>query len=311
MAGVVALLACTSVLAVATTAPPQPQLRGSGNASANLRPQALGSPSVTLGHSSTRTESLSHIVWSPDISYCLSSKENHIANGVRVHLWKCDYAWGGYGQGMYMDAAGRIRMQQNPDYCVVVDGDNRWAGALIQLWRCDEANRTTLWVFPWSGQISASSTRGPMCLVIEGNDAFNGARIQLGSCSGTRAQAWTNLRRLPRGRTAYAVPDEDKACAAPFLPVSRSQSACVEAAEAMRPDGGCRDWPGGRPGGPLPPWRQLVSRRDEATWPWGCYFYMAYPGVCSLHFNPSGTGGSCPRQGQLMSISVLCRLSLP
>lgn len=163
-------------------------------------------------------------------------------------------------------------MHQHSNYCVVIDGDKFTNGAKIQLWQCDDRNRNQVWDFQYSGQIRTPNSPTPMCLVIDGNEAFNGAKIQVWSCSNSAssatAQHWLKVSFDPRGKAMYAVPNGDKACPRPFLPVSQSAEACATAAETLRPGSGCQ-WPGS----PLRSWAQrpsdlrtIISQRVLFLW---------------------------------------------
>lgn len=293
-----ASLAMTWALAAASPPQPQqPQLRGGGNSSAaGLRSASAAAPAA-------------HLVWKGDRTmYCLSSDGNRIGDGVKVQLWECDQTWRSSGQNFYLDADGRIRMHADPSYCMVIDGDEYRDGAKIQLWRCDTANKHQIWQIGQSGQIQQANPRRdaePMCVSIDANKAFNGAKIQVWSCVGA-VQDWLKVSLGQGGRFAYAAPNEDKACASPFAPVSRSAEACVDAAEAVRPGSGCYYLTGS-----LYPWSKVVQTVSEPSWPQGCSFYGACQGGYGLYFNPSGTGGSCPTQGDCMAIDVICQMALP
>mmetsp|Transcript_21353 Transcript_21353/g.44325 ORF Transcript_21353/g.44325 Transcript_21353/m.44325 type:complete len:299 (-) Transcript_21353:221-1117(-) len=287
-------LAMTWSLAAAS--PPQPQLRGSTNTTLKL--QSAGLASAT------------HLVWKDwATSLCLSSDGNRIGNGVKVQLWQCDQTWGSGGQNFILDSAGRIRMHGDPRYCVVVDGDRHADGSHIQLWECNDADQKQVWAFSLSGKMLATWAPTQMCMAVDANRAFNGARIQLWSCdnawTGSGPQDWLQVTLGKDGRTAYAVPNEDKACSSPFVPVSQSVDSCLAAAEALRPGSGC-SFPG-----TFMPWAKVLSPIDRPSWPQGCSFYGGCQYGCGLDFNPSGAGASCPTQGQCMSISVICQLSLP
>eukprot|EP00439_Symbiodinium_sp_Y106_P025046 s4133_g3.t1 len=224
----------------------QVQLRGSGISVAGENATILTKSAVKKASSSA------HLAWMPDLSFCLSSDGNRIGNGVKVQLWHCDQKWHSGGQNFFLDEAGRIRMHQNPDYCVVIDGDRYENGAKIQLWKCSDSNKHQTWYFNNVGQIEARNAPNQMCLVIDGNQAFNGAKIQLWSCqwSSSKLQDWVKIALGPSGSRAYALPNEDKACAFPFEPVGTTTADCVEAAEAVRPGEGCH-WGAG--------WADVVS----------------------------------------------------
>merc|ERR1711879_530265 len=157
---------------------------------------------------------------------------------------------------------GRIRVVGSPDYCVVIDGDKHKNGAKIQLWRCNENNPNQAWTFAYAGQISV----GRKCLVIDNNEGFEGAKIQLWDCGTAQSvgdkQDWLQVALDPKGRAAYAVPDEDKKCAPPFEPVRKNKKACVRAAQALRPGQGCYDRP----------WATVVMPQHKKDFPEGCYF---------------------------------------
>jgi len=264
--------------------------------------------------------STSQIVWKNSMaSYCLSTAGNRIGNGVKIQLWHCDRSWSSSGQKFNIEAttgwesphSGRIKIVGNPDYCVVIDGDRYQKGTHIQLWQCDDTNKNQVWSFGLSGQIIFAGDaphQDPMCLVIDGNNAFDGAKIQLWSCAAGNAdpqqsQQWIRLS-LGEGRFAYASPDDDKSCAAPFEPMTTSSSNCAIAAEALRPGSGCTSFGG------LTPWAQLGLEIAEPSWPKGCMFYAACNHGCGLDFNPHGTGSFCPHQGDGMAIEVICQLPL-
>jgi len=282
---------CAFAAALASAAEEQPQLR--------LR----GSNATFLTTAVKKASSSAHLAWMPDLSFCLSSDGNRIGNGVKVQLWQCDNKWHSIGQNFFLDDSGRIRMHLNPDYCLVIDGDKYENGAKIQLWKCNDSNKHQTWYFNDAGQIQARNSPTQMCLVIDSNQAFNGAKIQLWSCQrpSDKLQDWVKIALSPSGSRAYALPDEDKACKFPFEPVATDTAACVEAAEAIRPGQGCH-WGGG--------WADVVSEVSYSNWPQGCYFYAACQGGCSLGFNPTGQGSSCPTQGECMSISMICQMSL-
>lgn len=119
-------------------------------------------------------------------------------------------------------------------------------------------------------------------------------------------QDWLKVSLGRGGRFAYASPNEDKACADPFAPVSQSVEACVAAAEAVWPGSGCYYMSDS-----IVPWSKVVHTVDHPSWPQGCSYYGACQGGCGLDFNPSGTGSSCPTQGDCMSIDVICQMALP
>merc|ERR550525_293072 len=127
---------------------------------------------------------------------------------------------------------------------MAIDGDEYGGGAKIQLWQCTNPMKHQIWQFGrlgTSGQIRQASPHqdgSSMCVSIDANKAFNGARVRLWSCAGT-LQDWLKVSLGRGGRFAYASPNEDRACASPFAPVSQSVEACTAAAEAMWPGSGC------------------------------------------------------------------------
>jgi len=278
---------------------PQPQLRQ--ELRAQLRGAANASATLWSG-SATKA----HFVWKDrQTQFCLSSDGNRVGNGVKVQLWECDQTWKSGGQNFFLDRDGRIRAQQDPSYCMVVDGDDFKDGAKVQLWKCDAGNSKQLWQFWLSGQIQSVMSPSPMCVAVDGNRAVNGAKVQVWSCT-PAVQDFLMVSLSASGRVAYAAPDEDKACASPFEPVSDGMAACAAAAEAIRPGSGCQFF-----SGPLLSWSKVVREVNYPTWPQGCSFYSACQGGCSLYSNPSGMGASCPTQGSCMSISVICQMAVP
>ncbi|CAK9008633.1 unnamed protein product [Durusdinium trenchii] len=243
-----------------------------------------------------------HLAWSPTPNFCVSADRNRLANGVKVQLWECDNTWQSKGQNFVVDSQHRIRMHTNLDYCLVVDGDYLATGAKIQLWKCNEENPNQQWYSNLRSPISSLS-KPSVCMAVDGNTAYNGAAVQLAPCQGPNAlQEWTRLALGPGGRV-FAVPNADGACEAPFSAVDASSEACVEAAEALRPDKGCYSRS----------WKSMISTEKRRSWPKGCYFYSACGGGCGLyldgarHFNPSGQGQHCPVEGDCISISVICQ----
>lgn len=249
--------------------------------------------------SGTAKDSPVHLAWTKLANFCLSSDGNRIENGVKVHLWDCDQSFQSIGQNFFVDQQNRIRMHSNLEYCLVIDGDDFSNGSKIQLWKCDEKNERQRWFTNLVGQIVSYEQPG-FCLVLDGNRAFNGAKIQLWTCTGDLdLKSWMKIVRAPLGR-AFAVPNADRACEAPFEAVTTSQEACLQAAEALRPEQGCM-W--GK-------WKDVIAEDNKPSWPKGCYFYGACQGGCGLYWNPTGAGKSCPTEGDCMSISVICQLKI-
>mmetsp|Transcript_13785 Transcript_13785/g.35000 ORF Transcript_13785/g.35000 Transcript_13785/m.35000 type:complete len:303 (+) Transcript_13785:72-980(+) len=255
-----------------------------------------------------------HIAWRPDFAYCLSSEGNMLEHGVQIQLWKCDQTWQSVGQNFHRDPRevyenyARIRMSRNPSYCVVIQGDWGEDGARIQLERCDPNNKNQTWNFNYeAGQIRAHSLQvwgPPKCLAIEGSQASNGAKIKLRPCS--EARDWLQLSLGVKRRTMYAVPNADKACPAPFLPVMESKETCAAAANAMRPGSGCM-WPGTG----LRTWAQIVEQTDEPSRPKGCYMFAGWQYGCGLFFNPTGfTNTSRSGSGPGWYVTVICQLPI-
>jgi hypothetical protein len=252
--------------------------------------------------------------------YCLSTRSSAVTDlnpNVDVLLWECDLT-GHFGEQIFhVDKIGHIRSNVKPDHCLAVYGNASERASKVQLQHCvsndssiDPASVFSMSSYAGSIQVNSPGSLGHfMCLAVEGNHAFNGAKVVTAHChSGgddglSGAQDWLQLNNVPGSQVAYASPNEDKSCAWPFRPVL-SEAACVTAANLLSPVGGCKF------GDTLRRWATVIERLHKQSWPAGCHFYGACQGGCGLHFNPNGSGASCPSQGDCMSIAVICELDM-
>lgn len=105
-----------------------------------------------------------------------------------MQLWQC-----ADGSGQFFDfeyntgsrAGSLLRLARNPDYCVVIDGNQGYDGARLQLWTCDPNNAAQRW--SW-GRASgpyvtySNEVHHDKCIVVDGNRAYNGNGLQVWSC---------------------------------------------------------------------------------------------------------------------------------
>lgn len=237
------------------------------------------------------------------LSYCLAIDGDVIKSGMGIHLGRCDVSWQSIGQNFIYGDDSRIRMHQNPEYCVAA-GDDLKNGGKLQLQLCDEWDHHQNWAFWHSGQIELRVVLStPMCMAVGDNFTTFGVQVHLWTCSEDSTQDWLKLTRGPVGQKVYAVPNKGRACPRPFRPVAQDASTCVAAAEILRPGGFCfsERWP------------SLVTQVDQPSWPKGCYFSGGCNGPCGLSFNPVGHSDpsrSYPGAGECVSIDVICQLGL-
>ena len=240
--------------------------------------------------------SSSHLVWSPDHSYCLSSDANRIGEGVKIQLWKCDDAWYSGGQNFFLErpeGAGRIRMRQDPAFCLAIKGGEYRNGARIEVARCDDANEHQMWSL--SGALKPTNAPD-MCLVINYNRAFNGAKIQLWRCNYEADQTWSLISLGSSQTTAFMNPAAR--CEGDWSEVT-STAQCEEAARALQPVGDtCFD--------SVSPWR--ASTEYLPTCHGGCFWWSACQGCGKmLGFNQMAGVGPCPLNGECWSGLPICQ----
>jgi len=86
--------------------------------------------------------------------YCIVVDNDDFKNGAKIQLWECDdfnakqdwVLWSHFGGS----CSGMIAAQAtNKEYCMVVDGNNGFDGAKVQLWTCEGDQYAKTWS-PWT-----------------------------------------------------------------------------------------------------------------------------------------------------------------
>mmetsp|Transcript_29938 Transcript_29938/g.64545 ORF Transcript_29938/g.64545 Transcript_29938/m.64545 type:complete len:231 (-) Transcript_29938:84-776(-) len=86
--------------------------------------------------------------------YCVVVDNDDFKNGAKIQLWKCDDSnemqdwvlWSHFGGS----CSGMIAAQAtDKEYCMVVDGNNGFDGAKVQLWKCAGDQYAKTWS-PWT-----------------------------------------------------------------------------------------------------------------------------------------------------------------
>lgn len=135
---------------------------------------------------------------------CLTTSENHTANGTMLIQWPCDSSNNPYdGQtfSLYpIDPPGSNHWQLRPNtaygQCMDVYGASTANGVPLDLYQCTPGAANQVWSFPellnqpgWFGGVALHSNK---CMDVTGNNPANGVQIEQWDCiwSGNQQFAW-------------------------------------------------------------------------------------------------------------------------
>merc|ERR1712048_576293 len=139
------------------------------------------------------------IEWGADQTLCLSVKDNTFFDGQNIWLWSCQVSvsaargllLGSIGQKFIYEPGyngGLIKLEADPRYCVVIDGNQGQDGANIQLWTCDSSVDAQRWFE--IGKIQFQNAANKKCIVVKENQGYNGNKVELGACEGDAEYKW-------------------------------------------------------------------------------------------------------------------------
>merc|ERR1711988_508855 len=102
-----------------------------------------------------------------------------------------------------------LKVAEYPEDCVVINNNDNYDGAFIQLWECDGSVQAQQWWVSYGKLVNAAYT--DKCLVVDSNRGENGQHLQLWSCNGDEQyKTWT----LP-GRSLRGIPTEQSVARSP------------------------------------------------------------------------------------------------